>query len=133
MPTYQIECYECGSVVDQHLTFSEYDKIKSGESGIQCHNCGLPAGIGFSPGKIKFILKEGESGGWASKSIKESSYRKKRRIELARRERDHVFKPSLQPNYKGVETGSWVEAREMARNDKGNTSASTYNNLVKSQ
>jgi len=133
MPTYQIECHECGTTRDQRLTFSEYDKVKSGEKAIQCSNCGLPAQIGFSPGTLGFVLKEGESGGWASKSIKENAYRKKRRQEMARREKDHVFKASLQPNYDGTETGTWREAQELARKEKGDGSAQTYDPLVKKE
>lgn len=133
MPTYQIECLECGSTRDQRLTFAEYDKVKTEETTLQCENCGLPAKIGFSPGNLGFILREGESGGWASKSIKENNYRKKRRQEMARREKDHVFKSTLQPNYKGVETGTWKEAQELARKSVGSESATTYEPLVKKE
>jgi len=133
MPTYQIECYECGMITDQRLTFYEYDRVKSGQSTIQCKNCGLSAQIGFSPGTLGFVMKEGESGGWASKSLKENAYRKKRRLEMARREKDHVFKSTLQPNFDGVETGSWREAQELARKEKGEGSASTYEPLVKKE
>jgi hypothetical protein len=133
MPTYVVECHECGTTRDQRLSYSEYDSIKSGKKEIPCSNCGLPAQIGFSPGNLGFILKEGESGGWATKSIKENAYRKKRREEVGRRERDHVFKASLQPNFDGVETGTWKEAQELARKEKGDASASTYTPLVNKQ
>ena len=133
MPTYQIECLECGSVKDQRLAYSEYDAIKAGTRPIQCAACGLPAQIGFAPGKLGFILKEGESGGWASKSIKENAYRSKRRDALAKKERDHVFKASLQANYDGLETGSWREAQELARVEKGEDAAASYEPLVQKE
>lgn len=133
MPTYQVECHECGAMRDQRLSYSEYDAVKAGTKGLSCNNCGLPARIGFAPGNLGFILKEGESGGWATKAIKENAYRKKRREEVGRRERDHVFKPNLQPNYKGTETGTWKEAQELARTEKGSASASTYEPLVRKE
>lgn len=130
MPTYQVECHECGTTREQRLSYSDYDAVKAGSKALACSNCGLPAQIGFSPGNLGFNFKEGESGGWATKSIKENAYRKKRRAEMAQKEKDHVFKASLQPNYQGVETGTWKEAQELARKEKGSPSASTYDSLV---
>jgi len=130
VPTYQIECLECGETHDQRLSYSEYDQVKAGTKALACKTCGLPAQIGFAPGNLGFILKEGESGGWASKSIKENAYRAKRRDMLAKKEKDHVFKANLQANYEGVETGSWREAQELARTEKGNEAAATYDHLV---
>ena len=132
MPTYQVECHECGTTRDQRLSYSDYDAVEAGTKKLTCNNCGLEAKIGFSPGNLGFVLKEGESGGWATKSIKENAYRKKRREEVAQKEKDHVFKASLQPNFDGVETGTWKEAQELARKEKGDASASTYDSLVKS-
>lgn len=130
MPTYSVECPECGSAYDQRLSFAQYDGVKSGSSSLPCKKCGASAQFAFSPGKVGFVLKEGESGGWASKSIKESKYRRERRDVMAKREKDHVFKSSLQANYEGVETGSWKEAQELARSEKGDLAAATYEPLV---
>lgn len=133
MPTYQVDCMECGESHDQRLSFSEYDQVKAGTKPLACKTCGLPAKIAFRPGNLGFILKEGESGGWASKSIKENAYRARRRDVMAKKEKDHVFKASLQANYEGTETGSWKEAQELARNEKGDAAASTYDPLVKQE
>jgi hypothetical protein len=130
VPTYQVDCLECGESKDQRLSYSDYDQVKAGTKTLACFNCGLPAQIGFAPGNLGFVLKEGESGGWASKSIKENSYRLRRREVMAKREKDHVFKSSLQANYDGTETGTWKEAQELARTEKGNEAASTYDPLV---
>lgn len=130
MPTYSVECHECGGTEDRRLSYAEYDQVKAGSKALDCKSCGLPAQIGFAPGKLGFILKEGESGGWASKSIKENAYRTRRRETMAKRERDHVFKSSLQANYDGLETGSWREAQELARVEKGEEAAATYAPLV---
>lgn len=130
MPTYQIECHDCGRVEDRRLTYSEYDQVKSGAESLRCAGCNQPARFGFSPGSLGFILKEGESGGWASKSIKENAYRKNRIPLLTQRRKDHVRTSKLQPNYHGVETGTWKEAQEVARTEKGNSAASSYDSLV---
>jgi len=132
MPTYQVECHECGTTRDQRLSYSDYDAVQVGSKKLTCKNCGLEAVIGFAPGNLGFVLKDGESGGWATKSIKENDYRKKRRVEVGKKEKDHVFKASLQPNFDGVETGTWRDAQELARKEKGDLSASTYDSLVKS-
>lgn len=75
-------------------------------------------------------MKDGESGSWASKVIKESKYRTARRETMAKKEKDHVFKSSLQANYDGTETGSWREAQELARKEKGEDAAATYQPMV---
>jgi hypothetical protein len=130
MPTYQVDCLECGTTRDQRLSYADYDAVQDGKKTLTCKNCGLEAKIGFAPGNLGFVLKEGESGGWATKSIKENAYRSKRRAEVAKKEKDHVFKASLQPNFDGIETGTWKEAQELARKEKGDASASTYAPLI---
>lgn len=130
MPTYQILCPECGASYDQRLSFLQYEEVKTATKTLPCTRCGLGAQIAFNPGRVAFVLREGESGGWQSKSIKENAYRKKRREEMARREKDHVFKSNLQANYKGEETGTWREAQEMARQTDGEVAAATYDPLV---
>lgn len=134
MPTYSVECHECGATYDQRLSFSQYDEVKKGSQALPCKTCGQNAQIAFSPGNVGFVLKEGQiSGGWASKSIKENKWRAARREVMAKREKDHVFKNTLQANYEGVETGSWKEAKELARKEKGDLAASTYDPLVKKE
>lgn len=133
MPLYPIECNECGARYDERLTFKQYDQVKSGETSLPCHTCTCPAQIGFQPGNLGFVMKDGESGSWASKAIKESKYRTERRKVMAKREKDHVFKSSLQANYNGEETGSWREAQELARKEGGDVSASSYDHLVKKE
>lgn len=130
MPTYAVECHECGAAYDQRLSFKQYDEVKVGNTALPCKTCAQPAQFAFSPGKVGFVMKEGESGGWASKSLKENKYRRERRSVMAKREKDHVFKSSLQANYEGTETGSWKEAQEMARSEKGDLAAATYEPLV---
>lgn len=130
MPTYQVECTACEAKESRRLTFAEYDQVKDGTKGLQCTVCSEPAKLGFAPGTLGFILKEGPSGGWATKSIKEKQYRKNRHGVMGRRQKDHVKVSKLQPNFKGQETGTWKEAQEVARSTDGNLAASTYDRLV---
>lgn len=133
MPTYAIECDECGARYDERLSFKQYDEVKAGTSTLGCATCGCSAKIGFKPGNVGFVMKDGESGSWASKAIKENKYRKDRREVMAKKEKDHVFKSNLQANYKGEETGSWREAQELARKENGQEAASSYDHLVKKE
>ena len=130
MPTYSLACLECGRIEDRRMSFTDYDALKEGKLHVACPSCTEAMTINFQPGKVMFVLKDSATGGWVSKAGKENKYRMKRREEMARREKDHVFKSSLQPNYNGVETVTWREAQEAARKDGGDTSASTYEPLV---
>ena len=130
MPTYSLACLECGHTEDRRLTYTEYDKIKAGETSLTCPQCTEAMGINFQPTAVTFVLKDGPSGGWVSKAGKENKYRKARREVMAKREKDHVFKSNLQPNYKGEETGTWRAAQEAARKEGGDTAASTFTPLV---
>ena len=130
MPTYSIACLECGRTEDRRMTFTEYDAVKEGATKIVCPDCQENMTINFQPGRVAFVLKDSATGGWVSKAGKEKQYRIKHREVMAQREKDHVFKSSLQPNYMGEETGSWREAQEAARKDGGKAAASTYTPFV---
>lgn len=130
MPTYQVECTACEAKDNRRLTFAEYDQVQGGTKELKCLACNQAARLGFSPGTLGFILKEGPSGGWATKSIKENQYRKKRYGAMGKKQKDHVKVSKLQPNYQGQETGSWREAQETARAKGGDLAASTYDQLV---
>lgn len=141
MPTYTVQCQTCQAHGDIRLSFQDYDGIQSGDKNLVCNECeNGQCQIVFDPSTVQFVLKDGESGGWQSKAIKENKYRANRREQMARRERDHVFKPKLQPNFRGVETGTWKDAREFARVEvakdhgtkAGDATAKTFDPLVKS-
>lgn len=86
----------------------------------------------FDPGdSLGLVMKDGPSGGWASKSMKENKIREARRHEMARREKDHVFKSRLVPNYQGEEAHSWADVQDHVRTTKGVAAAKTYDRLVK--
>lgn len=127
MPTYSIVCKGCGKIEDRKLTFSEMDAFA------EICSCGSSLEVGFMPCAVNFTLKDGPSGGWASRAIKEKQYREKRREILAKKEKDHVYTPSLVPNFNGEQTESWREARETARTVLGEASAKSYDNLVQNK
>ena len=130
MPNYATRCTTCRETRDVRLSFAEYDEVKAETKTIECPSCGGTAAIEFAPGILGFVMKDGESGGWASKANKENHYRARRSTVMAQRERDNVFKPKLVPNFKGLETETWRNAQEVARQEKGDESAITYEPLV---
>lgn len=140
MPTYDTQCESCHESGALRLSFSDYDLVKSGASLLRCNKCDGVCQIQFDPSNVQFVLKDGMlSGGWTSKALKENKYRAAHRQVMARREKDHVFTPKLQPNYKGMETGTWKDAQEAARAEVtsdygskkiGDAAAKTYEPLV---
>lgn len=114
MPLYTVHCKVCEKEGVQKLTFSEYDEVKDGKRDVSCPSCGGWAAIVFDPGNVNFVLKDGESGGWVSKASKENSFRARHGKEMARRQRDHAPRTTLQPNFQGGLTGDWKTAKEAA-------------------
>jgi len=113
MPIYSTKCQTCETTSNRKLSFQEYDDAKAGKMTLSC-TCGGSAELVFNPADVSFVMKDGESGGWASKAGKENAYRAKRRGVMARRERDHVRPNRLQPNFNGQAVSSWKEARDAA-------------------
>lgn len=95
------------------MSFEQYGLSKEGQYHLDC-SCGGVAEVVFDPSAVSFVLKDGESGGFVSKAMKENAYRSRHRNVMAQRERDHVRPNKLQPNYKGQITSSWAEAKEAA-------------------
>jgi len=129
MPTYTVRRKTDGVFLRRRLSFVEYDAVKAGERTLTDED-GVALELVFDPGEVGFVLKDGQSGGWATKAGKENQYRKARRKEMARRERDHVFKNRLVPNVGGLEAPTWKDAQEEVRRVKGSEAASTYDKHV---
>jgi predicted nucleic acid-binding Zn ribbon protein len=85
VPTYQTQCTKCGDAGDLRLSYADYDAVKSGASTLVCNSCAGSCAILFDPSSVQFVLKDGESGGWQSKAIKENRYRANHREVMARR------------------------------------------------
>ncbi len=131
MPVYQMLCTS-GHVFETPMTFSRHDAIVAGTEGVLCSHeeCGEPAQIQFNPGSVSFSLKEGETGGWVSKSLRENKYRNWRGTEMARRSREHIRPVNLVPNYQGVVGEKWKDVQDHVHSKEGPAAASTYNSLV---
>lgn len=130
MPTYTFKRPD-GTLLQRRLRFAEYELIRSGD--FRMEEAGEPLELVFNPTGASFVLKDGPSGGWMSKANKEAGFRSARGVEMARREKDHVFRSRLVPNYKGQEADTWREAREEARKDSGLAAASTYDRHVRKE
>lgn len=128
MPKYTFKAPD-GTIFTTKLSFSEYDQVVSGEKKL-VDDDGNTCELIFDPGNLGFVLKDGESGGWASKAMKENKYRAGRSQEMARREKDHVFKSRLVPNFQGQEAHSWADVKDHVHSTKGAVAASTYDHLV---
>lgn len=128
MPTYTFEHPE-GGFLTKRLSFADYEAIQAGTKEVVADD-GAVLRLVFNPGDIGFTLKDGESGGWATKAMKENKYRKARSAQMAQRERDHVFKSRLVPNYQGREASSWKDVQAHVRDVSGQTAAQTYDRLV---
>lgn len=142
MPTYATKCDKCGNEHDLRLSFADYDAVKLGTKLLECGSCQGNVSLVFDPGDVKFVLKDGESGGWASKAVKENAYRAKRHAHMGRKQAAHVKPTKLHPNFAGQLTGSWEEARkeafDVAKEETGSLAAAseaaaTYDSLVKTE
>ncbi len=150
MPVYSTRCEGCGAAHDIRLSFEDYDCVRSGTKLLECTACQGKVNIEFHPGDVTFVLKDGESGGWASKAQKENKYRARRQRVMEQRQRDHAPRTQLVPNFAGGLAPSWKDAQEAARETaytemKGhgegeqrsiaaaNEAAATYEPLVKSE
>lgn len=131
MPTYTFQRPD-GSFLLKQLSFADYDSLVAGDVKLVDDN-DVELKLVFNPGDVKFVLKDGESGGWASKAMKENKYRQERRQTMTRRERDHAPKTKLIPNFAGKEAHSWADVRDHVHSTRGAASASTYDRLVRSE
>lgn len=128
MPMYTLSRPD-GTTLTYRLTFTEYEDVKAGKMKL-VDGEGVDLALVFNPGNIAFVMKDGVSGGWVSKALKEQRYRQARSQEMARREKDHVFKSRLVPNYEGQEAHNWSDVQDHVRSTKGDGAANTYNRLV---
>lgn len=128
MPTYTFQAQD-GATTRRKLTFEEYGLVQAGTLQV-VGDQGQALELVFNPSGMAFVLKDGPSGGWMSKANKENGYRAKHGQTMRRREKDHVFKTQLVPNYRGEEASTWKEVREEARTQSGDLAASTYDGHV---
>lgn len=113
MPLYNTHCAACSKDDTRKLSFQEYDRVSEGTVALECE-CGGHSELMFDPSAVSFVMKDGAAGGWISKATRENKFRASRRVEMGRREREHVKPHRLIPNYKGHVADSWAEAKDSA-------------------
>ena len=128
MPTYTFRRPD-GETFTKRLSFHDFQALQSGEK-VLLDDDDNELELVFNPNSVGFVLKDGESGGWPSKAAAENKYRREHRKVMAKREKDHVFKSRLVPNYQGREAHNWADVKDHVRTEKGELAASTYDHLV---
>lgn len=123
MAKYDFKCQKCEHIQEEVLKISERDTAK-----ISCAKCGSKSQYTFTPTNFYMHLR---GDGWPSKTIREKNVRLKRNQVMGQKQRDHVSKPELAPNFNGVRTGSWESAQAMAH-DAGKNSQS-YTPLIQKE
>ena len=130
MPNYTFKSSD-GSLVRKQLTLSQFKQVEAGEVSVVDSQTNEPLEIVFNPtNAIGMNMLDGPSGGWATQALKESKYRDQRGQVMAKRERDHVRKYNLVPNYEGQTADKWEDIQDHVRAEKGVSAAKTYNQVV---
>lgn len=128
MPIYTFECPD-GSRLQKRLSLADFEAVRIGEKAL-VDDQDNELKLVFDPGAISFTLKDGESGGWPSRTNRERVYRERRYREMGVRQDRHAPKTKLIPNYEGKITDRWSDVQDHVRSVKGEAAAMTYDPLV---
>jgi len=128
MPIYTFKNPD-GKLFSKRLSISDFEAIQSGESVLVDDN-DVELELVFNPGQIGFTLKDGESGGWPSRTSKERKFRSRRYDEMGRRQKDHAPKTRLVPNHEGKLADKWADVQDHVQTTDGPVAAATYDHLV---
>ena len=112
MPLYEFQCSEC-STLEEHFHKMDDDSEKLH----LCSKCGKEMSRKFT---TNFAVKDGPSGISPTKAFREKNYRARRSEEMKKKQKDNVWKPTLQPNVENKEGGTerfdtWSEAQSYAK------------------
>ncbi len=130
MPIYSYKCNSCDLVTEESFSISSDFKNQHP----LCHHCGSECDYVYIPSVPQFILKDGDCGSWPSKVYRYKEYQNKVQSDIVLKQKEkYKDMVKIKPNYNGVETESWAEAKSKASEDKGAASASTYNALVEKE
>lgn len=128
MPIYTFECHD-GSRFTHKLSIAEYVSIRDGKK-VLLDEADNELKLVFDPGSVSFTLKDGETGGWPSRTSKERAYRRERYKEMGRRQDAHAPKTRLVPNHGGQLADKWADVQDHVRTTKGEAAAISYEHLV---
>lgn len=122
MPVYEYECPKCGAF-EMVLRISQSDDPQS------CPKCGEEAKKLIS--KTGFVLKGDNWPGKAAR-VRGQMRKKNRKLDAKQNERLRDQPPvTLAPNVDGERTGTWAEAKKLARSKGKDTS--TYDSMVRKE
>ncbi len=128
MPNYTFKNHD-GKLFSKRLSMTDYEAIQAGEKAlVDDDNNELK--LVFNPGRVSFTLKDGESGGWPTRTSKERKFRRRRYKEMGRRMKDHAPKTRLVPNHGGQLADKWADVQDHVHTTSGAAAASTYDQLV---
>lgn len=128
MPVYTFECPD-GARFTMRMSMADYQAIRAGDKTLLDDDDNELKPV-FDPGRVSFTLKDGESGGWPSRTNKERKYRRRRYREMGRRQDEHAPKTRLVPNYGGKLADKWADVQDHVRTTDGEVAAMTYDPLV---
>ena len=116
---YHAKCTSCVHEGDVTLSALHYAAFKA--NGMSCPSCmqGRIYPV-FKPDSVTIAYK-GDA--WADKNLKEKEYRNQRSQNLAVKQRESNFVPTLQPNFNGMEVDSWRDAQHLAAVEGKDTSS----------
>ena len=128
MPIYTFK-NSAGKLFLRRLSIADFESIQAGEKALVDEN-DVELELVFNPGQIGFTLKDGESGGWPTRTNKERKFRSRRYDEMGRRQKEHAPKTRLVPNYGGQLADKWSDVQDHVRTTDGPIAATTYDRFV---
>jgi predicted nucleic acid-binding Zn ribbon protein len=104
---YEFQCQTCGDRTDRHVRVAQ----RHDPQPCQVADCDGEAVYRFNPENTAFVLK---GHGWPSRDAKATKSMKARQAKAKKAARDHVRRPTLQPNFAGQPTETWADAKDAA-------------------
>ncbi len=128
MPIYTFKNHD-GKLFSKRLSMADYEAIQAGGKAL-VDDDDNELELVFNPGRVGFTLKDGESGGWPSRTSKELKFRRRRYDEMGRRQKEHAPKTRLVPNHGGQLADKWADVQDHVHTTSGAAAAATYDQLV---
>ncbi len=104
---YEFQCQTCEDITDRQLRVAQ----RNDPQPCEVEDCGGEAVYRFNPKNTAFVLK---GFGWPSHDARASKSMKERQARAKKKARDHVLRPTLQPNFAGQSTETWADAQDAA-------------------
>lgn len=123
---YDFKCSKCENIQEDACRVDDRETHRP-----KCDKCGSSCAYTFTPSVAHVILKDGPSGSWPSKGERFKNHRRKQSEVMSKKQVDRYGPPKeLTPNFQGQQTESWREAQNLAKKERGDASATTYEKRV---